>query len=272
MTFSTIETSAESRRPVEIYTFQRDFSAFRYTSADRDITLGEFTYAAKPISRSSIEQSSEMQRRAIKLTVPRDLEVADMYRISPPSSVVTCLIQQFHYGDTDARVVWSGRILGVEWDGSTALLTMEPVYTAMRRVGLRRAYQKQCPHVLFSPACGANAAAYLAYGPATAISGLTISITAAATQANGYWTGGYIEYPIEDGLVERRFITGHAGSTLTLSSPATGAAEGVLVNIYPGCDHALTTCDGKFSNSVNYGGMPYFTRKNPFGGIDGPVY
>jgi hypothetical protein len=49
-----------------------------------------------------------------------------------------------------------------------------------------------------------------------------------------------------------------------------GLAAGTTVTLFPGCDHTLATCSGKFSNTANYGGFPFMPTKNPFGGD--PIY
>lgn len=270
MTYDAIERSAESRKPVELYTFFRDYQTFRYTSADRVVTIGGADYQPWALSRSAIESSSEMARGNLKITAPRDLEVADMYRVSPPTIPVTFVLQQYHVADNATIVLWSGRVLTVEFQGINAQIVLEPVYTSLRRIGLRRMYQRQCPHVLYGTACKVNRESYRLDGMVDAVSGLTVTMAAAALQPNGYYAGGFIEYPVELGIIERRFITDHTGTQLTLSSPPTNLSLLSMIKVYPGCDHTINTCQSKFANTLNYGGMPYFTTKNPFGGS--PLY
>lgn len=266
MTYDAVERSRDGRRPVEIYTFARDYQTWRYTSADRDVVVDSLTYTARSISRSAIEATGELARLGLTLNVQRDLEVADLFRVSPPSAAVTCTVRQYHDGDGSVATLWSGRIASVSWQGASATIALEPVYTALRRVGLRRMYQRQCPHVLYGSACGVNSAAFRVDGPADAISGLTVSVSEASLLADGWFAGGFIEYDIALGIAERRFVTGHSGAVLTLSAAPAGLVVGQSVRMFPGCDHALATCNSKFSNALNYGGMPYFTQKNPFGG------
>jgi uncharacterized phage protein (TIGR02218 family) len=270
MPYDVVERSAETRRPVELYTFFRDYQAFRFTSADRNVTLSGVEYAARPISRSAIESSGEMARGALKITAPRDFEIADLYRVAPPSIPVTFTLQQYHVADNQAIVLWSGRVMNVEFQGVNSQITLESIYTSMRRVGLRRVYQKQCPHVLYGTACQVNRESYRLEAVADAVTGTTVQVADAALQPNGYFAGGFIEFAVELGIFERRFITDHAGQSLTLSNQPFGLTPGSTVRVYPGCDHTLNTCAGKFSNAANYGGFPYIPQKNPFGGD--PIY
>ena len=68
------------------------------------------------------------------------------------------------------------------------------------------------------------------------------------------------------GQFDRRAIRSQTGAVVAVAFPLPGLAATDTVNLYPGCDHTLATCESKFSNRLNYGGMPYFPDKNPFSG------
>lgn len=273
MTYEAAETSADQGRPVELYTFARGATLWRYTSADRDQVVGGDTYTRQVIQRSRIEQGSEMNRSGLKLTVPRDFPIAELYRVAPPGDVVAMTLRRLHLSDADGELatLWTGRVVNVAWsqDATQATITLEPVYTSLRRTGLRRMYGKLCPHVLYGPACKVNPAAFAVEGALTAVGATTIAATAWGAKPVGWFDGGYIEWA-EGGGTERRFIVAHTGSTLTLDRRAPGLEVGAAVTAYPGCDHTLQTCHDKFDNVLNYGGTPFIPQKNPFGG--GPIY
>jgi uncharacterized phage protein (TIGR02218 family) len=270
MTFEAFETSAYGGRPVEIYTFRRDYQAWRYTSADRDVVVDNQTFTAHSISRTEIEDSHEKARASLTLTVPADLEVADLYRVAPPAMTITLTLQAYHVGDAELAVLWTGRILGVEWAGNAAKITLEPVSTSMRRIGLRRLFQRQCPHVLYGSACGVDRTAYRIEGVIDTVGGASITVPEADLLPDGYLAGGYVEWDIATGIADRRMIESHAAGVLGLVGPTYGMAGGQAVRLYPGCDHILTTCQDKFGNAINFGGFPWFPGNNPFSGD--PVY
>ena len=138
MSFDTRERSIQDGRPVELYTFTREGAVWRYTSGDRDrVLLGE-TYLARALRRTEIESTAEKARLGIRVTAPRSLEVADLYRVSPPTQVVTLLLQQYHEGDGEVATLWTGRIMAVAFQGLQAEISLEPIYTSIRRIGLRR--------------------------------------------------------------------------------------------------------------------------------------
>jgi len=268
MTFEAREQSLTDGQPVELFTFAREYQRWRYTSADREIVTLDGTFLPRTLSRSEIETSPERVRSNITITAQRDLEVADLFRVSPPTLAVTCIIQQRHMTDTDAQVVtlWTGRISAVEFNGPAALITLEPINASMKRIGLRRIYQKQCPHVLYGNACKANREVFRIDGVVDSVGGASAVVPQAALHPAGHFSGGFLEWDIEPGIVERRFIGDHFGASLGFSSSSFGLLPGQAVKLYPGCDHKLETCADKFSNAVNYGGFPFFPTKNPFGG------
>lgn len=272
MSYDSRERSAADGRPVELYTFMRESIAWRYTSANRDQAAEFQTFKAVPgLSRGAIEQGSEAARAALRITAPRDLEVVELYRVSPPSDAIAFTLRQFHAGDGELVTVWTGRIASVTpWKNGSAEIILEPTYSAMRRNGLRRLYQRQCPHVLYGPACRAVANAYRVTASPTEVTGVNVVAAAFAGFPDGYFAGGYLEWAIAAGVFERRFIFAHAGASLELSTIPLGLAAGMSVNVYPGCDHALATCHDKFNNAPNYGGQPYIPQKNPFG--SDPIY
>ena len=272
MTYSARETSDSQGRPVELYTFNRDYLAWNFTSADRDDELDTVKFEAAVIRRSAIEQGSEMNRSAMKLTVPRSFPIAELYRVSPPSDAITCIVRRRHVGDDEVATIWTGRVVNVAWtvDGTQATITMEPVFTSMRRNGLRRCYGRLCPHVLYGPDCRAPREEFRVDGVVAEIDGPSVVAVEWAPFDPGYFDGGYIEWDVETGIFERRFITSSVAGTLLLASPPDGLAMGAVVRAYPGCDHTLMTCETKFDNVLNYGGTPFVPRKNPFDGS--PIY
>lgn len=270
MTYDTFETSIQAGAPVELYEFARGSQLFRYTSADADFTLLGDTYTRETLQRSAIETSAERARNAISITCRREFAIADLFRIAPPSDVVAVTIRRVHRGDTDPAVIWMGRVLNCEWAGAAAKLNCEPVSTSLKRPGLRRLYQRNCPHVLYGQGlgqCNVNRATHSTVTTVTAISGLTLSVAALAAKP---YAGGFVEWEVATGVIERRFITGFSGLTLTLSQAFQGIEVGDTVTVSPGCNHTTAVCDGTYDNLPNYGGMPFIPAKNPFDGT--PVY
>ena len=269
MTYADREMSTDAASPVELYEFRRGSSAWRYTSGPRDLVYNSFSYSAVLLKRGSIEQTSEIGRSGLRITLARDVDVVGHFIAAPPSEVTLLTVYRQHRTDSETAVVWMGRVLNVEWRESEVELNCEPVYTSLQRTGLRRLYQRNCPHVLYSGSCQASPIVHRVQGAVGALSGSAISIAAAAAFPAGHFAGGFATWSA-NGITEKRMITAHTSDSITLSTVPPGLNVGALVVLYPGCDHTLNTCAGKFSNSVNFGGFPFIPTKNPFGGS--PIY
>lgn len=266
MTYSAIETSVQSGRPLELYEFTYGATAYRYTSADDDVVYGGNTYTAVPISRGAVEATSEIARLALEITASRELPLLDLFSTAAPERVVLVTLRRLHSGDGEAIIIWMGRILNVTLNNASAEIHCESVYTSLKRVGLRRLYQKNCPHVLYETECAVNRASFGSSQTVVSITGTVIELDTLDTFASNYFAGGYMEWESPPGYFNQRSIRMNAGFDVTVSFPLNGLAINDVVVVYPGCDHTLATCDAIFSNSENYGGMPYWPKKNPFDG------
>jgi uncharacterized phage protein (TIGR02218 family) len=273
MTFDAQEISIQDGQPLELYEFTAGVRLFFFTSAPEDYTYASRVYTSLQLSRSEIEDSGEIPKSSLTLESQRDFAVADLFRVAPPSDVVVLNIYRLHLSDgaLERKLLWTGRVLNCEWTaGSTCSLTCESLYSALLRRGLRRLYQRQCPHVLYGAACTINADSWKTVvslvAPTSTVSGVTVSDPAIDALADGYFAGGYLEYTAGTGVIERRGIRTHVGAAITLTHAIPSLVLPGTVNIYAGCDHSIATCLSKFANVANYGGFPYIPKINPFGG------
>lgn len=268
MTYDASEQSVQGGAPVELYQFARNAKIWRFTSAEADIVDSSETWESAPITRTAVETTTEQARNALTLTVPRDFEIADLFRISPPTDVIALTVYRYHRGEEDdVAVIWMGRVLNVSFEGARATITCEPVSASIKRQGLRRLYQKQCPHVLYGPGCTVDKEAHKIDTVITDASGVTVTVAALLSKP---YAGGWIQYEDADGNFERRFIRSFSGLVLTLNYPFNGLDSATAVTVYPGCDHTMETCDSVYANILNYGGQPFQPEKNPFDGT--PIY
>lgn len=267
MPYSSYEESVQDGQPVELYTFMFRGTAYRYTSADKDVTFDTQTYIAAQLERSEIQEVSDLPKNNITIRAPRDFEIAQFFNPTPPSEVVPFTLREFHNtdGSPEAIVKWQGRVLNVDWSGSEATLTCENIFTSLKRQGLRRLYQRQCPHILYGAQCGLDSSLFRSEAQLT--SGGTVNLVSPAFLVLGddYLAGGYMEWERTPGVFERRAIRTHVGDTIQVTHAIPDLTALNTVRVYPGCDHMPTTCIDKFDNLVNYGGFPYIPEQNPFG-------
>lgn len=272
MTFAADELSVQNAMPTELYQISYTGNYWYYTSADRNIIVDGREYIALPITHPEIEPSIDAVKAGLPVTFPRAAGFAEVFRVGPPSEVVSfSLLVENALSPGDFIVAWRGRIINVEWQNNSAwfVATVENIFSSLQRPGLRRRYSITCPHALYGSQCRVSRDAFREISPILGVTGTAVVVQAAAGKPNNYYAGGFITYiNSAGGNLEKRMIRQSAGDTgtLILASYPIGITAGELASIYAGCDHQVQTCDSKFNNVDNCGATPYIPKKNPFGG------
>ncbi len=297
MAFNDYETSRDRGQPVMLYHFvygvQSDGETpifLAYTDGESEVVHDGVTYVPLPIKGAEIKASGKMDTNEVRLTVPRNSAIADLFRVYPPSRVVTVTIRQGHVpnpGDPSAwadgenfPVIWLGRVLESSREGPEAQLTCEAASASMKRNGLRRHYQWPCPLVLYGPRCQADKAAATTTSTVAAITGNRVTLNTPwqkqvpipDTDPVEYedigaaaYSGGLLEWTGMDGPEQRTIMRVTSGGEIILNGPAFDLDVADAVNVILGCPHTLKGCDDLHGNAVNYGGQPWIPTENPIG-------
>lgn len=278
MSYETYEESYYHGEPVELYLFvygtgASDFVA--YTDAETSITHEGKTYLPFPMERTSVNSSGSLDKSGLTLKTDGNSQIAELFRVYPPSQTVNLTIRVGHIGDPDAdfRVIWTGRVLSCGWEDNIASLACEPVSSSMLRTGLRRHYQYGCPHALYmGTAEGGCRASKVAATQTTVVVAVTGALVTLPTGWNGTRTkqkfvNGLFEWTMPSGSVVRRNILRVNDSTnvITIGGPIPTMPVGATVAIILGCNHQMTDCDELHNNINDFGGQPWIPSKSPFG-------
>lgn len=267
------EQSWEQGAPVEYYDFIRGTTHWRYNTSDRSQELNAEQHEALSITRERIQQGTERNKLALTVTLPRDADVVDNWSPYPTSVPVGLTIYSGHLGETDALVVWIGRVVSVKLTPTEAVLTCEPSTTLSRKSGQAQCWQRGCMHVLYKQGdglCNANREDFAATALLTFVSNNTIKAASFDDFDDGRLAGGYVEWLSASGAIERRSISEHTGDTVKLFYGSSELVNGLEVTVYPGCRRTWNDCNDFFNNGVNYGGDLYSPERSPFNG--NPVY
>ncbi len=268
MTFDARELSLETGKPVFLTEFTLGGVIWRHARADQDLSHGGQVYTGIPMKASEIVDSGEIGKNDIKLDVPRLHPIAELWRVSPPTVTVGAVLKEIHAGETDEEIAWMGHVANVTWPNSgKAQIVLQSGILALEANGLRRLFQRPCPHVFGGRKCLKDLAAVTHSATVTAIAGN--QVTAAEFATAGSLAGGFLRWTDADGITDYRFILGHAGNIVRLMTTAPRLTVGTVVDAVEGCDHTPNRCDA-LGNILNYGGLPHFMKKNPFDG--NPVY
>lgn len=273
MSFEPIEESRALGEPIYLYLFRYGVAPdayYAYTDADQPITVGSYTYTPIPIDVDAITASGTLDKSSITIRTPRTTGLAELFRVYPPSQVVTGTIFQGHANDPllDFKAIWTGRIISCNREQFEAQFTCEPVSTSLRRNGLRRHYQYGCPHVLYGNGCRANKANATINTTAGNINGTTIALP---TGWNGAidpikFVGGLVEFTGANGSQTRTILSANSGAVQVAGVPL-GLVPGNNVAVVLGCNHQMNDCTALHNNILNYGGQPWIPTKNPVSNV-----
>lgn len=282
MTYQTQETSVQSGAPVLLFLFVQGVLSWRYTSAAVPVTHLGVPYLPSQIGPGGVSQSADMVKDTLSLKFPRDHEFAAQFLGYSPDQITTVTVFRGHLNDPSGQFItyWKGRVASFKATGETISVECEPIFTSLRRPGLRARWQRSCRYALYHRGCGLDPEQFGSDGTCTSVDGVNIVVPEAAALPPGWLVSGMIKAP--DGVL--RYIVNHSGANLTLIRPVdsldkavnggSGYGNGygnfyggpVPVRVYPGCDHSMSTCEAKFDNLNNYGGFPWIPSKNPMGG------
>ena len=259
MTFDARERSGRLGAPLEAYLFTMGVQTWAFTSADKAIVMGGNTYAPEAISRGEIDISGEDEQGSLEITVPRTNEIAVAFIPDLPIAPVMLTVYVGHRNETQWRVLWSGEIASCDIKDSTATLTGLPISRAMRRMVPSNTFSSNCKWEWGSQQCGVDITRYVVLADVDSLDGLTITSSAFAAHADGYFTGGWLE----GGDGEVHWITKHQGAVVTVMSPFRAITVGTRLMAYPNCQQTIAGC-AAFDNLKHYLGCPWTPTRNLF--------
>lgn len=252
----------------ELYRFSEQgvLAPWLFTSGNEVVTYAGEDYLPAPLNRGEIANRNEMARSNLEIVTASTNAAALRWLARGGEARVTLTIFQREKNGTVA-VAWKGRLAAVVPGENSFTLKMESIFTSLRRTGLRARYQRSCRHALYGRGCNLDAENFAVAATCTAVSGLLVTITEAALQPSGYYTGGMLRAP--NGALT--YVKRHVGQVLTLQRRFASLEEEIAnlplaVTIYPGCAHNRADCEAKFNNLLNYGGFDFIPQKNPMGG------
>jgi uncharacterized phage protein (TIGR02218 family) len=260
MSYQSIETSPYSSQPFELYFFATADQSWYLTSADHSITYLGNVYTPVSIKRTATSQTGETKSGQIRITMPLDNAVPQLFLPYCPDSPLFIIIYRGHGGDADVVVNFTGRVNLCRF-GDFAELTCIPSSDMLKNLVPQMNFQSPCNHFLYDSGCKVDKSAFATPGTISAIdsTGTLVTVPAAGALAAGWFTTGYLEIG-----QQRRMILLHNGTVLTLMDPLNEVEVGAEVTLYAGCMRDYGTCQAKFSNGKNFLGFQWVPTKNPF--------
>ena len=272
MSFSIFELSRFKGRPLNLYYFKigeqpSEFIAF--SDGERPITVDGVTYDPQPVKRSRITSSGSLDKAQLSINVSRRNPLFEIYRVYPPSFVVTAIVRQGHYGDPDNQflAIWSGRIVDFEVLANEVSFKCEPAGTSVKTPGLRRNMQRGCMHALYGDQCRAVPKPKTVQAAAVTSSHITLAAGWNGALPAAKFLGGTVQWtPAASPRVVRTIMdVSSDGLTLRVGGNTMGLAPGGTLIALAGCNHYMSDCKEVHDNILNYGGCDWIPNENPVG-------
>lgn len=273
MSYDVNEKSVQDGHPIEVYRFKIGTQTFRYTSAQRKISLNTGDggipelYLPLEMQRTDPEQGKELARATITVTVPRNAGIANQFIAFLPSKRVYLTIYRSHEDAVEFIQIWKGRVKSCAWKGSLGELECAPTLNSLKRAGVRKNFGGTCQHALYDGGCKVLKTDY---DTSVLISNVNSTVLTGTGEISGssaadWFVAGYAERV--NGEV--RYIIAQAGDTVTILFPFTGLAPGETVTLYAGCKHDIEICFAKFNtaqnpDAANFYGFHVNPKRNPF--------
>lgn len=266
----------------DLYTFTFvDGSVLRYCSGDADLTVSGHVFKCGGQTGPYIERSGDHG----KVSWKTGLEVDTLqFSVIPGAATVFGLpllqaarLGKFDgaelqldraymptYGDVSVAggtlILFIGRVAEIDMGRTNAVFNVNSHLELLDIQMPRNLYQAGCVNTLYDTSCTLLKSAFTATSSAN--SGSTQSvINTTMGQASGYFDLGGITFTSGQNAGFSRSVKAyvHGGtSTISVITPFPFLpAPGDTFTIYPGCDKTQNTCGAKFSNIVNFRGMPY---------------
>lgn len=266
--FDTLEMSAESSRPVELYTIALGSITYHYTSNAADMTVDSIVYEATTIERSAFGQGVSDRDRVVTIQVPSNNAFAAHYIGTPPgdrASVSNFRLQRDESPTFATKVLqYKGLVNDVKFDqdGNRASILTRSVEATSSITMPRYTFAGLCQHVLYDASCGANPTTFQVIGNCTAVTGNVITVTGANAKPTNYFRGGFCR--LNSGG-DYRYIVAHSGNDVTLLQPFNVSVVNSDIQLFAGCNHEYAGhCRDRFARQASFGGWPWVPTKNPF--------
>jgi len=251
------EMTALDGSPVECFYFEYLGIIYTYTSADTAIkySLNGTTYTFNPeyIKRGDTLKVGGSDSEACSINVKRTNPIAMLFQGSPPEATVQVRVGRIHLADTSKLdIIICGNVSQCTFDGSEAELTIT-VENYMNKEIPRGKLQYYCNNFLFDKNCMLNEDNYkITCYVDLGITSLSIRSSDLKAKPDGYFNNGVVV--IGNSI---RTVTSHIGDTIYLKYPINTESMLGSFTIVPGCDGIFRTCAVKYSNTLNFTGVPY---------------
>lgn len=270
MSYPERESSVFQGQPYELYKFEMGAdqsvpTQWFLTSGDKARTYDGEPYIPTAMSRTAVGRGGEQKSNAMKVTIPRDHAVAQLFKNFLPASPVTLVVYRNHEGEAEGETIvqFTGSVTSASF-GEDCELNCAPEEQVLRQKIPWVRYQTPCNKIIYSTPCGVDKEAFRIEATVTAVDGDDVTAAEFDAQPDGWFDNGYLEWG-----EQKRMIIRHVGDTVTLIVAMEGLIVNEAVSAFPGCARTYqAACIAKFHKGPNFWGFEWIPRRNPFKGVE----
>jgi len=267
MTITEEEIAIQQDDSLELYEITSVGDVLYLTSYYKDYTVGGQLYTAVAgLRRSGFQQTTDHSPAGCTVMIPSSYEelIGGISNVEALQNLSVVIKRYFINADL-VKNIFSGSALGgiSQENGLCSIVFKDLLYILDREI-CRVRLQSLCNNRLGDDICTINKELFsISSVGVTVDSTRKILVSSAFTGSghpDGYFTNGIA---VVSGV--KRTITKHVGDTINIAFPIAGLAPpiGTLDEVYAGCDKTPQTCRDRFSNLINFVGMPYIPTKDP---------
>lgn len=271
------EKSAALGAPIELYEFKYGdgpSDVIRITNADSVVTVGsgsaEIVFTPIAIQRSNIDYSDQIdQSNQVSFSMERGGPLEILLASTDIAAEIRVSVIQAHHvkglpiGETDNSLIglWSGMLVSYATLSSSFDANCSTIGSTLAATGVSMRYQRSCPWPVYDRGCRLKLGDFATYVTVQEVNGSSVTVSPHG-KPDDYFVGGVMKMGSA-----QRFIVKSSGNTLFLSSNMLSIQAGDEVTIHPGCDRSPQTCNEKFNNILNFGGLSFNPPTSPFGSV-----
>lgn len=243
---------------------------WRLTSYWETINSGGNDFAPAPINHGSLTRTTKADAEQVTLEAVYEADgpLAQFLPNALPVPLQVVIYAATLAHPDDVYPVFSGLVDDPQINGHKISARCQSYLDAMTRKVPSMQIQGRCPYQTYDGAtCKLDKGDWGQTGEILSINGRVIQVAPEEVLDDDWFGWGWVEfgsgatYEVRTIMMDLRLAPSN-NRELTLNAPLNHATVGANIALYPGDDHRLETCENKFNNLVNFGGIPWVPGDN----------
>ena len=281
----------------ELYVFTYGSSTNLYTSFDTDVSITTGvsptgTYTSANLSRQQIISDIDKSRNSLEIETPLSFSFAYNILANIVEERVKLVLYSYNTVSRTSTIIFTGYLFSVSALNHRIKLLFQNILGIIKRTGLRKRMQRNCPYALYDASCQVNRDNFTLTMPVISLNTASTEITVDPTYTtNNFFNNGENTTYYYGGICNfngnNRFILSNNSSlvnsnrvyTITLISFMPNLADvindgfgygqnygsyfgGISISLSAGCNRTLGNCRERFNNLNNFGGFPFLPSRD----------